>query len=134
MVRRNVVLSIFCLLLVSLLAVTPGLAKPPKKNNNKVVGIRWEFTGKKVVNGNQMAEIISDTFRVNNYNVFRGARKVGVVQPNGATETTLTITDFPKLNGTVTLRKVDTKPPVWKGQLEQSDGTKWLMTVTIRQK
>ena len=70
MVRRNVVLSIFCLLLVSLLAVTPGLAKPPKKNNNKVVGIRWEFTGKKVVNGNQMAEIISDTFRVNNYNVF----------------------------------------------------------------
>jgi hypothetical protein len=72
---------------------------------------------------NNGSEKESGQFRVYKHVVYKGAKKVGTIQPRG-TDTTLTITDFPKLNGKVELRKIKRDPPVWRGVFHKTDVTK----------
>jgi hypothetical protein len=127
------------LVVISLIGGASAMAKPPKKPDkkpdkkpgNQIVGTTWSFTAKK--QGDSAAEEMTGQFRVYNHVIYKAEKKVGEVKPNGPTETTFSITDFPKLNGSVTLRKVGQKPAIWKGTLDHSDGTKWAMTVTVKE-
>jgi hypothetical protein len=112
-----------CLVALAYLACpAPTSARDDKGN---VVGAIWKFT---MTNGTEQE---SGQFRVHKYVVYKGAKKVGIVRPRG-TESTLTITDFPKLNGKVELRKIKKDPPHWRGTFHKTDGTKWDITVEIK--
>lgn len=101
-----------------------GGGNPDRKDD--VVGAIWTF---RAVRG---SEVEAGQFRVYQYEVFRGPRKVGVVKPKDEDETTLVIDGYPKLNGSVVLRKTGRMPPVWAGMLEQDDGSKWRLTVQMK--
>jgi hypothetical protein len=116
------VFALFALALLSSFA-----AAQDKDGKDDVVGAIWKFT---MSNGTQKE---SGQFRVYRHVVFKGAKRVGTIQPRG-TDTTLTITDFPKLNGKVELRKVKRDPPVWRGIFHKTDGTKWEIEVEIKDK
>lgn len=105
-------------LAATILAPMPGYAQMAGK------GAIWEF---KAING---SEEISGQYRVFKKEVFRGNRKVGVVKPKSATVTTLEITGFPKLNGTTVLHRVG--GPHWEGVLKRDDGSKWVITIDIK--
>lgn len=128
--------SVTCvgLLFASVPFVRSAEAQPPKsKKANKVIGYIWEYHGKKVVDDKETGESIEGKFRVFNYEAFRGPKKVGYVKPNGELESTLTINDWPEMNGTVTLTRVGQRPPVWVGLLRKDDGTQWKLRVKFLQ-
>ncbi len=102
----------------------------PKQN--KVVGFIWEYHGKKVVDDKLTGEEIHGQFRVFNKEAFKGPKKVGFVKAKGPLESTLTITDWPEMNGKVTLKKVGMAPPVWQGLFQKDDGSNWRLTVKFR--
>ena len=116
-------------LAIGVFPVSTAIAQPRK---NTVVGFIWEYHGKKVVDDKLTGEEIKGKFRVFEREAFRGPKKVGVVKPNGNLESTLTITEWPEMNGTVKLKKVGLKPPVWQGLFHKEDGTKWRMTITFQ--
>jgi hypothetical protein len=114
------------LLTLVLFGLTPVLATGQDKDGkDDVVGTIWKFT---MTNGPQKE---TGQFRVHKHVVYKGAKKVGLIEPKGL-QTTLIINDFPKLNGRVELTKVKAKPPVWRGTYHRSDGTKWNIEVEVK--
>jgi hypothetical protein len=101
---RHWILLAAVLVLVGLDARYSG-AQVAKKRPNNVVGTIWEFQASSGI------ATVDGQFRVYRKDVFKGPNKVGYVKPKDDDETTLVITDFPKLNGTVVLRKTRRKPP-----------------------
>jgi hypothetical protein len=100
---------------------------------NKTIGYIWDYRGFTVVDDKPTGEKIDGRLRVFNYEDFLGPRKIGYVKPNGPLESTLTVTDMPALNGTVTLKKIGMRPEVWAGLLVKDDGSKRKLTVGFLQ-
>lgn len=117
---------IFCLVLVPVSVYGQAKEKGKAKDKDNVVGTIWEY---KAVNGSKVEK---GTFRVSDKEIFKGAKKVGVVKPKDADETKLTIDGMAEINGTMALRKTKSKPPIWKGVLSKEDGSKWDVTVEVK--
>jgi hypothetical protein len=114
-------------------AVQTAIAKPRKSaGNNDPNGWLWAYTA------TQGDKEESGTFRVRSFQVFKGEEKVGHIDPKGGTslgdQSTLILTNFGKINGTVELVKTQRKPPVWTGTLKKEDGTEWHFKVKLIEK
>ena len=90
-------------------------------------GLIWEFTA---VKG---SEVVKGQYRVFRKEVFKGARKVGVIQPISRDETTLEVTGFPLLNGKTHLHRARQESSDWVGTLTKDDGSKWAITIVIKE-
>ena len=101
-------------------------AQQRKDGKDDVVGARWQY----VITHDKKKE--TGVFRVYNKEIFRGARKVGNVDPHGPDRTTLIVDGLPEINGRAELRKVGQRPPIWKGTLIRPNGSKWAMEVEVR--
>jgi hypothetical protein len=119
-----------CALAAAVLTSTVFAAVPLARDSNKgkdgkddIVGAVWEYTLKKG------KETSSGQFRVSENRIFKGAKKVGKVEPNGD-ETTITITDWDEMNGTAKLTKNRRAPAGASGTLTKKDGSEWEMKVT----
>ncbi|MGL4461469.1 MAG: hypothetical protein ACRC1K_04895 [Planctomycetia bacterium] len=129
--RSSALASLGMALLVASLAPAPtvqGASKPKKDGVADVVGTIWTFTAVK------KGETETGKFRVYKKEVFKGDQKVGYVDPKDDDETKLVIDGFPKLNGTSILRKTKTRPVKWTGDLIHTDGSKWELTVVVKDK
>ena len=130
-VRSTLTLVSLALLTI---AFSSGSALAQNKKGNKdgvddVVGARWEYEIHMVGDKEQVEKGL---FRIKDKVMYRNNKKVGEVHAQSATETKLTIDGLPEINGKATLKKVDEKPPVWRGHLVCKDGTKWKMKVEMR--
>ncbi len=119
---------------LSFLAITlsPGSALAQKGNKDgvdDVVGARWHYEIHMV---GDKEHVEKGLFRIKDKVIYRNNKKVGEVHAQSDTETTLIINGLPELNGKATLKKVDEKPPVWRGHLVRKDGAKWKMKVEMR--
>lgn len=103
-----------------------GLRKKDRDGKDDVVGTIWKYKA------THQDRKINGQFRVHNHVVYRGKNKVGKIVPQSPTETTMLITDYAELNGTIKLRKTETKPPVWTGFLTKPNGNKWKIEVEIK--
>lgn len=101
-----------------------GGASPVLGQDDKddVLGIRWEYELTKP-NG----DVQKGKFRVYQKEIYIGAKKVGRVDAESPTETTLEFTDSERLGGQAKLTKTGRRPPIWVGRLVKDDGTKWKM-------
>lgn len=129
MLKRSTLALMGIPFLVCLLAPTAQV-NADKDGKDDVLGARWHYVIDK--KGDDNEDVEKGVFRVYKKVIYRKDRKVGLVHASSPTETKLEINDLPELNGTAKLRKVDAKPPVWKGVLVRKDGTKWKMTVEMR--
>jgi hypothetical protein len=113
--------------LIGAFGAVPTASAKPKKGDNDPDGWLWAYTA---TNGDKEE---SGTFRVMNFQVFKGEKKVGHIDPKGGTaigdRTTLILTNFGKLNGKVELVKTHKTPPVWIGTLKDEDGGEWGLKV-----
>lgn len=119
---------VLALALVAILvpATTFGQGKKKKDDTDNRVGTIWAFTA---VDG---SDVEKGQFRVYQKEVFKGARKVGYIEPKGRNQTTMVITDFARLNGTTELRKTGQRPPVWEGVLKRRGGSSWNIKVEVK--
>ena len=115
------------------LAFSSGAAMAQTKGNkdgvDDVDGARWEYEIHMV---GDKENVEKGLFRIKDKVIYRNNKKVGEVHAQSATETKLTINGLPEINGKATLKKVDEKPPVWRGHLVRKDGTKWKMKEEMR--
>ena len=124
--------ALVCLQRLLMAIVVVGFAAPVlAQTGNKdgvedVKGARWHYE----IHKGKQAE--KGVFRVDKKVIYRFDKKVGVVHAQGDGETKLEINGLPELNGKATLQKTKAKPPVWTGNLVRKDGTKWKMTVEMR--
>jgi hypothetical protein len=109
------------IIFVSISPLLGADSRKGKDGKDDFVGAIWRFTltrdGKKE----------SGQFRVYKDEIFKGATKVGVVQPKDKNETTLVFTEWPEMNGSATLRKV--KNGQAAGTLNKNNGSKWEMVI-----
>ena len=125
--------QILCLVLVFFISLGfAGVAEPKKKD--KVVGTIWSYRATKMEEDMKKAEEISGHFRVVNHRVFSGPKRVGAVKPIRDLESEITITDWPEMNGTMTVQRTGKKPITWKGKFIKSDGSNWSITLKVAQK
>lgn len=97
-------------------------SKKGKDGKDDVVGAIWSYTlthDEKKVTGQ---------FRVYEDVIYKGADKVGVVEPKDKDETTLIFNKWPEMDGRAILRK--TKNGRAAGTLFKKDGSKWEMKAT----
>ena len=99
-----------------------------RDGKDDVVGTIWHYT---ITHGNKKD---SGQFRVYLKDIFKGKDKVGNIVPKDADETTLYFTDYKEFKGTAVLRRVKRNPVTWKGTLNRQNGTRWEMTVIIKDK
>lgn len=99
-----------------------------KDGKNDIVGAQWRYTLKRGPKQEQ------GVFRVNNHELFRGPKKIGIAKPNPKQpdETALTITGVPELNGVAVLRKTGRQPARWRGTLKKVDGSEWDLQIVVR--
>jgi hypothetical protein len=80
----------------------------------------------------------SGQFRVRKYDVFKGGKQVGHIDPKGGhglgDKSVIVFTDFGALNGTVVLKKTGMKPPTWSGTLIAKDRSRWQLRVKLASK
>lgn len=116
-------------MLPALLLLLPlSIQAQDRDGKDDVVGTIWRYT---ITHGNK-----KDTgqFRVYLKEIFKGKDKVGYVVPKDNDETTLHFTDYKEFKGTAVLRKTKRSPPTWQGTLNKQNGTRWEMTVIIKDK
>lgn len=94
-----------------------------------VKGARW---GYEIFGDDPKKPIETGVYRVNNKVMYKGKTKVGVINAESRTETKLTITGIPEINGIAELKKVGEKPPVWEGTLKRKSGKHYKMKVVFR--
>lgn len=121
-------MSNFGLILVASVCLVAGLGANQKDKKDDVIGAIWEY---KIERDGKTEH---GTFRVFQYDIFKGAHKVGKVQPKNKEESTLNFNGLNELAGTAIIRKVRRKPPVWKGTLKKADGTEWDIRIDVRDK
>lgn len=130
--RRTVVVLSGVFVFFSAVAFTAFAQFPnpnPRAGKNQTDGFIWEYTGQEVVDQKLTGKKMSGHFRVSNLVAYKGPKRIGFVRPERASKTTLTITDWPELNGTATLTKTGYQPPIWQGGFRKADGTKWRWSV-----
>jgi hypothetical protein len=114
------------------LAAQESLGQAPRKKADKVVGIIWEFKMNRLRDQKKTEEKFEGRFRVHNYEVFRGPVLVGRVEPMGPMDTKITITEWPEMNGVLTLKMIGKQPQTWAGKLVRDDGSEWAVGVRVR--
>ena len=119
----RVIPACVALVLAAAVCTSDAFARKGRDRKDDVVGAVWSYT---LTRG---GEKVTGKFRVYNKEIFKGAEKVGTVDADSATETTLVITGLPKLNGTARLRKTRRNPPGAAGTLVRDDGSEWQMKV-----
>jgi hypothetical protein len=128
MQRRSFLMASGCSLLIGTRGALRAALAEGKKHKDRVVGTIWEYRLKshgKKENGQ---------FRMNNYEIFKGAQKIGDGIRKDDDEAKLIITGYPPLNGTAVMRKVRHSPPFWKGTLVKDDGSTWTMEADVKEK
>jgi hypothetical protein len=130
-VRSTLVLVGLSLVVVMLSSGSALAQKGNKDGVDDVDGTRWHYEIDMV---RDKEHVEKGLFRVKDKVIYRNNKKVGEIHAQSATETTLIIDGLPELNGKATLKKVDEKPPVWRGHLVRKDGTKWKMKVEMKDK
>lgn len=116
-------------MLVGLMLLLPlSIQAQDRDGKDDIVGTIWRYT---ITHGSK-----KDTgqFRVYLKEIFKGKDKVGYVQPKDNDETTLHFTDYKEFKGTAVLRKTKRSPSTWQGTLSKQNGTKWEMTVIVKDK
>jgi hypothetical protein len=96
-----------------------------KDGKDEFVGGIWSYT---LTRGEEKT---TGQFRVNDREIFKGPKKVGTVNPDGG-ETTITITDWPEMNGVAHLRKNRRHPAGASGTLKKTDGSEWAIRITFK--
>jgi len=129
MSSRVLLSAILGLLVLSAAAAGQDIKKKkgPNRDGDTVVGAIWGFTATKD------SEKVAGRFRVHKHVVYHDGKKVGTVDPKGANDTTLIVTGYPKLNGKAVLHRVKVNPwVVWRGDLVREDGSKWNISVEVK--
>ncbi|WP_435011568.1 hypothetical protein P12x_002884 [Tundrisphaera lichenicola] len=107
------------------LVTTSALGQRPKaKARDKVVGTIWKFTAIQSRKDLKDGTAINGRFRVYNYEVFHGIKKIGYIKPDGPLNSQMVLEDHPKLNGIYQLTRVGKRPEIWAGEVSKSDGSK----------
>lgn len=123
----SILLTGLCVFNVFVLAA--NAQKTGKDGVDDVAGARWHY---ELTRDGEKKPFERGVFRVNNKVIYKGKTKVGVIQAQSRTETTLHIDGLPEINGVAKLKKTGEKPPIWEGRLERKAGKHFKMRVEFR--
>lgn len=128
-----IVVRLLAIVLIGLTAVAAsaqqkGKGKGKGKDKDDVVGAIWHY---KLSRGDQ---VVTGNFRVHQLEMFKGAKKIGVIKVKDDDEASFTVTDDAELNGHANYHKTNDKPRRVKGTLTKPNGEKWDLEIELRDK